>query len=203
MTTHNPHRSLPNCPTTPTRYASSVNIQSPEFPILCRRRNTPGRCSPTVSSVVVPMADLAASIVGLVGFAAQVSKLLYGYYGEAKNAPEDIKQLASEISTLAGLLEPLSKAAEASRISQTPDSEWMSQLVHEFTKILEELKSELPCQISEQSGGKTRKVMRSFIARLAWPFKREDIQKQIQKVERLKTTVTVKLQLWVTHIFCL
>ena len=151
------------------------------------------------------MADpvgLAGSIVGLVGFAAQVSKLLYGYYGDAMNAPEDIKQLASEISSLAGLLEPLSTAAEANRISQTPDSKWMSRLVHEFREILEHLKGELPHQISEQSDGKTRSIMRSLKARLIWPFKKEDIQNQIQKIERLKTTVTVKLQLWVAHIFC-
>ena len=73
------------------------------------------------------MADavgLAGSIAGLIGIAAQVSNLLYGYYGEAKDAPEDINELASEISSLAGLLKPLSTAAEASRISQSPDSEW-------------------------------------------------------------------------------
>ena len=141
---------------------------------------------------------LAASIVGLVGFAVQVSELLYGYYGEAKDALDDIKQLRSEISSLAGLLEPLSTATE---VSQTPDSEWMS-LVHEFREILEHLKDKLPRQISEQSDSKTRRVMRSIKTSLIWPFKGGDIQKQIQKIERLKTTVAVKLQLWVTHIFC-
>ena len=151
------------------------------------------------------MADavgLAGSIAGLVGFAAQVSKLLYGCYGEAKDAPEDIKQLASEISSLAGLLEPLSTAAEANRISQTPDSELMSQLVPEFREILEHLKGKLPRQISKQSDTRTRGAMRSLMTCLIWPFKKEDIQKQVQKIERLKATVTVKLQLWVAHIFC-
>ena len=150
------------------------------------------------------MADavgLAGSIVSLVGFAAQVSKLLYGYYGEVKDAPEDIKQLASEISSLAGLLEPLSTAAEASRISQSPDSEWRSQLVHEFREILEHLKGKLPHQISEQSDSKPRKFIRSLKTRLVWASKKENIQKQIQKIERLKTTANAKLQLWATHIF--
>ena len=143
------------------------------------------------------MAELAGSIVGLVGFAAKVSKLLCGYYGEARDAPEDIKQLASEISSLAGLLEPLSTAAEASRISQTPDSEWMSQSVHEFREILEHLEGKLPRQISEQSDSRTRRAMRSFGTHVTWPFKKGDIQKQIQKIERLKASVTMKLQLWV------
>ena len=148
------------------------------------------------------MADavgLAGSIAGLIGIAAQVSNLLYGYYGEAKDAPEDINELASEISSLAGLLKPLSTAAEASRISQGSDSEWLPQLEKDFREILERLKSKLPRQISEQSSNRARMAMRSLKIRLTWPFKKEDIRKQIQKIERLKTLVNVKLQLWVAH----
>ena len=150
------------------------------------------------------MADavgLAGTIVALVGFAAQVSKLLYGYYGEAKNAPEDIKQLASEISSLAGLLEPLSTVAEASRISQSPDSACVSQFMHEFRETLEHLERRLQRQISQQSDSGARSTMQSLKNRLLWPFKKEDTQNQIQKIERMKTTITMKLQLWVTHIF--
>ena len=134
---------------------------------------------------------IAASSVGLVGFAAQVTKLMYGYYDEAKNAREDIKQLSDEIWSLAGLLEPLSTTAGASKILKTSDSDQISQLVHEFREMLEKLRAELD---------KTR--LRSIRTKLIWPFKKEDIQMRVQSIERLKTTVTVKLQLWVTHIFC-
>lgn len=134
---------------------------------------------------------IAASSVGLIGFAAQVTKLMYGYYDEAKNAREDIKQLADEISSLAGLLEPLSTTAGASKILKTSDSDRISQLVHEFRKILEKLCAELD---------KTR--LRSIKTKLIWPFKKEDTQMRIQRIERLKTTVTVKLQLCVTHAPC-
>ena len=135
---------------------------------------------------------LAASIVGLVVLAREVSKLLYGYHGDAL---EDINQLASKISLLAGLLEPLSTVAEASRVLQTPDPEWMPQFVHEFWEILAHLKGQLPHQISEHSDSPTQRVMRSLKTRLLWPFTKEEIQNQIQKIERLKATIILRLQL--------
>ena len=78
----------------------------------------------------------------------------------------------------------------------------MSQFVHEFREILEHLERRLPRQVSEQSDSKTPSDMRSLKNRLLWPFKKEDTQKQIQKIEWMKTTIAVKLQLWVAHIFC-
>ena len=141
------------------------------------------------------MAELAGSIVGLVGFAAKVSNLCYGYYGEVKDAPEDIKKLATEISSLAGLLERLLPTAEASKISQSSDSDWMPQLVHEFREILEELQRKLPSRINKQSGSGIGRLSRSLGARVIWPFKKEAIRGQIQKIERMKTTITLKLQL--------
>ena len=150
------------------------------------------------------MADvvgLVASITGIVGIAAKVCKLCYGYYGEVKDAREDIDRLTTEISTLADLLQPLSTPAEASKIPQTPDSESMSQLVHQFTKILKQLQDELQPQIDKQSDGRIRKAIGSAKTRLMWPFKKEDNQRRIQGIERLKTSVILKLQLWVAHIF--
>ena len=82
---------------------------------------------------------VAGSIVSLVGLAAKVSKLLR----EAKNAREDAKQLADEISSLSSLLGPLSTTAEASQILRTSDSDRISQLVHDFREILEQLQGKL------------------------------------------------------------
>ena len=135
---------------------------------------------------------LAAGIVGPVSFAGKVSRLCCGYYGEAKNAREDIKKLATE------LLEQLSTTAAVRDASQTSGSDWM---VHEFREILQEIQSKLLSQISEQSGSKTRIVVGSFKTSLIWPFKKEATQTQIREIERMNTAITLKLQLWVTHIF--
>ena len=142
-------------------------------------------------------AGLVASITGIVGFAAKVCNLCYGYYGEVKDAQEDIGRLTTEISSLADLLKPLSTPAEASKILLTPDSDSdsMSQLVHQFTEILEQLQDELKPQIDRQSDGRIQKAMRSVKTRLMWPFKKKDNQRRIQQIERLKTSVILKLQL--------
>ena len=61
----------------------------------------------SISLGVASMAEavgLAASIAGLVGVALKVFGLCHEYFGEAMNAQEDIKQLVSEISSLASYL---------------------------------------------------------------------------------------------------
>ena len=150
------------------------------------------------------MADpvgLAASIVGLATAALKVSKLCNNYRSEAMGARGDIGQLVSEITSLASLLGPLSMLAEDSRISQTSDSDMISQLVHQCTEM-EQLLDELQCQLNKQSDSTTRNRMQSLKTSLKWPFKKEETQNRIQKIERLKTTVTLKLQLWVAPILC-
>ena len=89
---------------------------------------------------------LAGSIGGLVGVASQVCRLCYGYFSEVMNAQEDIQQFVSEISSLAGLLEPLSTPAQASRISRTADSDSILQLVQQCKVMLEKLQGELELQ---------------------------------------------------------
>ena len=147
---------------------------------------------------------LAASIGGLATIASEVSKLCYSYFGDVVNARKDVEQLASEISSLASLLERLSTPAEASRVSQASDSGPASQLVRECTKMSEMLKKfqdELQCQLNKRSGSKLRNLASSTKARLKWPFRKKDTQERIQKIERLKETFALELQLWVAHIF--
>ena len=139
---------------------------------------------------------LAASIAGLITIALKISELC-DYYSEATNAREDMQQLISEISSLASMLEPLSTPAEARKFSQTA-SDSMSQLVDQCTEMLEQLEDELRHKLNKQTDSKTQNVRVS----LKWPFKKEDTWVRIRKVERMKIALILKLQLWVTHIFC-
>ena len=147
---------------------------------------------------------LAASIGGLANIASEVSKLCYSYFGEVVNARKDVEQLFSEISSLASLLERHSTPAEASRVSQVSGSGPASQLVRECTEVSEMLKKfqgKLQCQLDKPSGNKLQELASSAKARLKWPFRKKDTQERIQKIERLKATFALKLQLWVAHIF--
>ena len=143
------------------------------------------------------MADpvgLAASIVGLAAVASKVSKLCYDYFSDVMNAQEDIQKLVSEISSLAMLLEPLSTPTEASKISPTSDSSSILQLVQQCKEMLEKLQGELerqrqPIKLSNRMAKKFR------MTSLKWPFKKADTQKGMQQIERLKSTVALKLQM--------
>ena len=136
---------------------------------------------------------LAASIGGLVSIASKVSALCYDYFSEVMNAQKDIQQLVSEISSLATLLEPLSKPAQASKISS---SDSILQLVQQCKEMLEKLEGQLelrrqPNQHSDRIAQQFRMASQS----LKWPFKKEDTQKGIQQIERLKSTVSLGLQM--------
>ena len=136
---------------------------------------------------------LAASIGGLVVIASKVSMLCYNYFSDVMDAREDIQQLVSEISSLANLLEPLSTPAQASKIFRTSDSDSILQLVQQCKEMLEKLQGELelqrqPNKLSDRIAQKLR------MTSLRWPFKKEDTRKGIQQIERLKSTVVLKLQ---------
>ena len=138
---------------------------------------------------------LAASIGGLATIASQVCKLCYGYFSDVVNAQADIKQFVSELSSLARLLEPLS---QDSKISPTSDSDSILQLVQQCKEMLERLQGELELQrqrnkLSDRIAQKLR--ITSLITSLKWPFKKEETQKGIQQIERLKATVGLRLQM--------
>ena len=143
---------------------------------------------------------LAASIAGLVAVALKVSGLCHEYFSEVMDAQEDIKRLVSEISALASLLEPLSAPAEASKISQASDSNSISQLVQQCTEMLARLQGKLQhlSNTGRRPNSKTqrfRNLIGSSKSSLKWPFKKEGTQERIQAIERLKTAVTLKLQM--------
>ena len=136
---------------------------------------------------------LAASIGALVGIASQVCRLC-NYFSEVINAQEDIQQFVSEISSLAKVLEPLSTPAQASKISPTSDSDSILQLVRQCEELLEKLQGELELQ-RQPNKPFDRMARKLRMTSLKWPFKKEDTQKGLQRIERLKSTVALKLQM--------
>ena len=110
------------------------------------------------------------------------------------NAQEDIQQLVSEISSLAKLLEPLSTPAQASKISPTADSNSILQLVQQCKEMLDKLRGKL--ELQRKPNKQPDRVAQKFqMTSLKWPFKKEDTQNGIQQIERLKSTIVLKLQM--------
>ena len=136
---------------------------------------------------------VVASIGGPVAIASKVTMLCYNYFSEAVNA-QDIQQLVSEISSLAKILAPLSTPAQVNKISRALDSDSILQLVQQCKEMLEKLQGEL--ELQSQPKKLSDRIAQNFrMTSLKWPFKREDTQKGIQQIERLKSTVALKLQM--------
>ena len=185
----------------PTPYASTIDTQFTPY--------TPHPPSSVAAEIVLEggtieqlavistaeAVGLAASIGGLVSIASKVSKSCREYFSDARNAQKDIQQLLSEISSLDKILEPLSTPAQAGDISQASRSDSMSQLVHQCTEMLEKLQDEIQDQLNKQSGSKTRNIIGSLKTSLKWPLKKEDTQEVIQRIERLKSAIALKMQM--------
>ena len=139
----------------------------------------------SVGSKEAEAIGLAVSIDGLATLASKISRLCHSDFWDARG---DIEQLIFEISSLASVLEPLSTAAEDSKILQTPYSDSMSQLVRQCTEVLEQLQG----GIQRQLHSKTPKFLGYSMTGDEWPFTKEDTQNGIQKIKRLKSTVALR-----------
>src|SRR5436189_4830135 len=129
------------------------------------------------------MAD-PISIAGLVLTIGCVIQTPLNYGSDAKDAKGDIQSLNTELFTLKGILEQIKYQQEAisagstSPMSAKYDSEELSRMLGFASKVLQSLQKSLTP--SRFHFGQT-------IQRLAWPLKKEEVQKQVARLERVKT----------------
>jgi hypothetical protein len=129
------------------------------------------------------MAD-PVSITGLVIAIGSVVQALLNYSLAAKEARKDIQSLTVELFALKGILDHI----ENQRQVETTDSASLvpgkfasgefSQMLRSASEILKSLQDSLkPSQPNSATS----------IQPLKWPFKKEDVQKHIARLEKVKS----------------
>lgn len=138
---------------------------------------------------------LCASIAGLASLAFQISKVGYEYINGIQNARSDIKQLVEEVTNLGKLLEQLQHMEEAGDLADTSSSsDPLSLLQAECKQFLIPLKAKI-------GGSPKRRSFRALSmlgiskSSLKWPFKENETRKEIERIERLKSTVSMRMQM--------
>ena len=145
---------------------------------------------------------LAASIVALATVALKLADAGYEYIGKVKNAEKDIKQLVEELKSLAKLLEPLKDSDEANKVADPPRSDLDSSrgladcLLNDCQNLLNQLDPSLPKK-PESSSSKILGKLGMQKKRFGWPFDEKDTRQVIDRIERFKTSLGLKLQLYV------
>ena len=126
-----------------------------------------------------------ASVIAVVQIAGNVWSLCWKYYSDAKEAKSDIERLMGTIQTMQTVfqqVEGLAKGPGAIKL-------------HASNPLIEELKQEFERleKLLEPSNN-TRSIMRrAFRQRLKWPLKKGEVEKTLQLLERLKTTLIITM----------
>lgn len=133
------------------------------------------------------MAD-PLSIAGLVIAIGGVVQALVNYSSDASQAGKDIQSLTTELFALKGVLEHIQYQQQTfpsdsySSKSTKYDSQEVSRIV-EFTKeLLDSLQKSL--KPAKSHFGQS-------VQHLKWPMKKDEVQKQIGRIERVKTWLIV------------
>lgn len=137
---------------------------------------------------------LCASIAGLATLAFQISKVGYEYINGVQNARSDIKQLVEEVTNLGKLLEQLQHMEEAGDLADTSASDPLSLLQTECKQFLIPLKAKIGGSPKKRSS-RTLSMLGISKSNLKWPFKENETRKEIERIERLKSTVSMRMQM--------
>ena len=162
------------------------------------------------------MADLSGLIITALGVGADITSKLYQYGQQVKGASRDIQALSGELFGLLGILEQMKRQQEQALLSD--DETLVNETVP--TESPDASSKDLTCPptddnaIVESQKSSTRSVLNqtleflqeflqklepkkgrfgSKLQLLQWPFKEKDVQKHLQRFERVKTYFLLSL----------
>jgi hypothetical protein len=127
--------------------------------------------------------SFSASLIAVIGLAngvVQVAKCTY--LGITGNMGQELKALATNLTTLAGVLENI-KSQEAESVST---SRLIAEALQECQKDLEKL---LAFVLKQQTGGRLTKLRRKAM----WPYQEREVKNWIDRIEGYKTTFLMAL----------
>jgi Cdc6-like AAA superfamily ATPase len=129
--------------------------------------------------------SIAVSIGGLIQLADLVVNRTWPFLKEAKNQRSEVSKLSSEVASLAGTLHSLRLLSEGGAVPIKQED------VLECQITLEGLRDQLK-KADGTSTGKRDKV-RKLAQQLCFPYDRVEMQKILERLERLKSTFNLAL----------
>ncbi|KAI5815433.1 hypothetical protein BZA77DRAFT_344906 [Pyronema omphalodes] len=159
------------------------------------KRKTPGKFSSSRSSVgFMDPLSLSASIAGLISLTIEVTKIISEYRSGFKNAPKEASELSTEVAALHHVLETALEILinEYSNSEDTTFDE--KNILFSIVDACEEHMNVIHTKMAKlQAGIKGAAKFPLLMARLKWPFEREDCQQSIQIIHRYVQTLQVLL----------
>lgn len=132
---------------------------------------------------------LAASIIAVIDLSAKVTSWCSEYYANVKNAKDDIDRLRREIQQLNATLEQVRSLCDGPNGVKLQASPNLRNGFRDCKMQLDQLKAKLEPRTRD-------KLMRRFGARaLIWPFKSNEVDTILKKLESCKDSMLFSLQI--------
>lgn len=128
------------------------------------------------------------TVIAIIETSFSVVSLIAKYYSGVKKAREEVEGLKSEVEAFHNVLRRIQELVQTSNYANKLSlSESLATVIENSSSDIEHIKNKL-----DPSRGE--KVMRRVGLRaLQWPFTKEEVEEQIARLERYKTTLTLAL----------
>lgn len=131
---------------------------------------------------------LAAGVIAVIDLSAKVASRCSEYYGNVKNARDDIERLQSEAQGLKATLERLQSLYHGPNGVKLLESQTLYQGVEDCKKQLAQLKTKLEPRTTN------RLMSRCGMRALKWPLKSKEVDGIMKKLRNLKDNISFSLQ---------
>ncbi|KAK5100092.1 hypothetical protein LTR70_003282 [Exophiala xenobiotica] len=133
------------------------------------------------------MAEVAASIIGLVTFGVQISKKLYDASNCITSVRKEMNDVANSIKLYSGVLDCLAERLDSDHPVHSQKALSMAEeLCYESRIFFRDIDSLLPFQDRSSKQG-----LYSWKERVKWCFRKKQVTELVARLEGLKNTVSV------------
>lgn len=163
-------------------------------------------CTPACRRIAMAEAITAlgvvASVAQLADYGFSLSVMLFTFSQAVYSADQSIKALSNDLSLTSTVLKELSQiiGSDEARVVSEAAFRATKQAVTECLAIFEQLSTALDKSLSnlgmleERDGKKTAKRGTVALEKLKWPFKHSKMELLRSNLDRLKASLTLKLQ---------
>lgn len=137
--------------------------------------------------------ELAASIVGIIGFSAKVSLLVYKFAQEVHGVPESLKLFSETLQSLSDALQQIPGVVKDSKSnSEKQHLGIIERISNDCFKLLQDLDHDLP-ELCE-STNRARRVGAALGAALDMKFNEKSIQEKLDAIQRYTQSLNLSLE---------
>jgi hypothetical protein len=141
--------------------------------------------SPIMAEALAGLAG-AASVIAVMQISEQVITACFQYYRTAKDAKADIQAVINVVGGLKTTLENLTTILDETEEDELPHLKSLDKPLEECCGAIDSLAQKLGVNVDRNT--ETEKLKFTFTKRIMWPWKKKEVNKVLETIERHKST---------------